>query len=177
MWLESRRQWQARNTAIAPAALAKPAVASPGAVAAASGGGTSSDKPPKDFPQWADQIEIYNKRLLGGERREFPVKELLGAEEVLARLWHEHTKSNMYKALTLGEIISRRTWAAGGELNGLALKRQSAQSSSALKVVGDEIHTIEEKVGAEKHCAPPRGPHCGSTTRCASGRQPQYGTL
>ena len=51
----------------------------------------------------------------------------------------------MYKALTLGEIISRRTWAAGGELNGLALKRQTAQSSSALKVVGDELHTVEEK--------------------------------
>ena len=45
----------------------------------------------------------------------FPVKELLGAEEVLARLWHEHTKSKMYKALTLGEILCRRTWAAGGE--------------------------------------------------------------
>ena len=65
--------------------------------------------------------------------------------KVLARLWHEHTESKMYKALTLGEILCRRTWAAGGELNGLALKRQTAQSSSALKVVGDELHTVEEK--------------------------------
>ena len=34
------------------------------AVASAFSGETSSDKPPKDFPQWADQIELYNKRLL-----------------------------------------------------------------------------------------------------------------
>ena len=33
---------------------------------------------------------------------------------------------------------------SGGELNGLALKRQTAQSSSALKVVGDELHAVEE---------------------------------
>ena len=147
MWLKARRQWQARNTAIDPTALAKPAAASPGAisVATAAPGGASSDKPPNNFPQWADQIELCNNRLLGGQRREFPVKELLGAEEVLARLWHEHTKSKMYKALTLGEILCRRTWAAGGKLNGLALKRQTAHSSSALKVVGDELHAVEEK--------------------------------
>ena len=45
----------------------------------------------------------------------------------------------------LGEILSRRTWAAGGELNGLALKRQTAQPSSTLNFVGDELHTVEKK--------------------------------
>ena len=74
LWLEARRQWQARNTAIDPATVAKPAVATPGAlsVATASGGGSSSHKPPKDFPQWADQIELYNKRLLGGRAPRVP---------------------------------------------------------------------------------------------------------
>ena len=44
---------------------------------------------------------------------------------------------------TRGPRCTRRSlWtrrAAGGELNGLALKRQTAQPSSALKVVGDEL--------------------------------------
>ena len=46
------RPWRLR----APGALS---------VATASGGGSFSDKPPRDFPQWADQIELYNKRFSG----------------------------------------------------------------------------------------------------------------
>ncbi|CAE7502066.1 unnamed protein product, partial [Symbiodinium pilosum] len=69
----------ARNTAIDAATVAKPAVPTLGAlsVATAFGRRSFSEKVRKDFPQWADQIELYNKRLLGSERREFPVKELL----------------------------------------------------------------------------------------------------
>ena len=43
-------------------------------------------------PPWAAAPRTSRPRTC----REFPVKELLGAEEVLARLWHEHTKSKMY---------------------------------------------------------------------------------
>ena len=42
----------------------------------------------------------------------------VGAEKVLARVWHEHVESKMYDALTWGQIdLQRRTLAASGDLN------------------------------------------------------------
>ena len=64
MWLEARRQWQAHNQPIAPVAVARPATPSTGGITVSPAPPRGSDKPPKDFPQWADQIELYNKRLL-----------------------------------------------------------------------------------------------------------------
>ena len=55
-------------------------------------------------------MESYNAKLLDGRRRKFPTDMLVGAEEVLARLYHEHTKSKLYTPLSLGEILSRRTF-------------------------------------------------------------------
>ncbi len=142
MWLEARRQWAAHNQPVAPPAPAVPAL--PAASAQAVQPTPPSEKPPKDFPQWAAQLEKYNSRLLGGQRRKFPAEQLLGAEEVLARLWHERTRTFMYKALTLGEILCRRTWAAAGDLNNLAIKRNSAVATS-LRVVGDKLESVDER--------------------------------
>ena len=55
-------------------------------------------------------MEAYNAKLLDGKRRKFPTDMLVGAEEVLARLYHEHTKSELYMPLGLGEILSHRTF-------------------------------------------------------------------
>ena len=58
---------------------------------------TSADeKPPKHFLAWAHCVENYNAKLLDGKRRTFRTDMLVGAEEVLARLYHEHTKSKLY---------------------------------------------------------------------------------
>ena len=97
-------------------------------------GGRRSGGPAVAAPAPAPAKAAQGLPAMGGSDRalrEFPVKELLGAEEVLARLWREHTKSKMYKALTftLTEIVSRRTWVVRGELNGLALKRQTVPCS------------------------------------------------
>ncbi|OLP87851.1 hypothetical protein AK812_SmicGene30888 [Symbiodinium microadriaticum] len=61
--------------------------------------------------------EVFEDRLLDGKSRTFPVQELLGAEEILARMWFEHTVSRMYTLVSLGEIVSRRTWTPGRVLN------------------------------------------------------------
>ena len=91
------------------------------------------DRPPKT-PAWNQQVNTYEERRLDGKRRVFPAHELLGAEEVLARMWFEHTTSKM-SPVTLGEIVSRRTWTAARTLNPLALSRTtSAATSKALRL-------------------------------------------
>ena len=53
-------------------------------------------------------MENYNAKLLDSKRRRFPTNTLVGAEEVLARLYHEHTKSKLYTPQT-----SERSCQAG----------------------------------------------------------------
>ena len=48
-------------------------------------------------------METCNAKLLDGERRSFPTDMLVGAEEILARLYHEHTKSKLYSRSTSGK--------------------------------------------------------------------------
>ena len=65
----------------------------------------------------------------------------MGAESVLARLWHEHTRTKLYTPLGLGEILARRTFTASGELNPLVLGKNSSTASSnqALRLLGQEF--------------------------------------
>ena len=85
---------------------------------------TADEKPPKQFSAWAQCVETYNAKLLDGKRRKFPTDRLLeaevGAEEVLARLYHKHTKSKLYTPFGLGEILSRRTFTPEKSMNPLA---------------------------------------------------------
>ncbi|OLP91089.1 hypothetical protein AK812_SmicGene27264 [Symbiodinium microadriaticum] len=105
------------------------------------------DRPPKTFAAWTQQVTAFEDRLLDGKRRTFPVQELLGAEEVLARMWFEHTVTKMYTPVTLGEIVCRRTWTPGRVLNPLAAGRiQSAspgtRRSGVLANVGEFFHHL-----------------------------------
>ena len=84
----------------------------------------------KTFPAWNQQIKVFEDRLLDGKSRTFPVQELLGAEEILARMWFEHTVSRMYTLVSLGEIVSRRTWTPGRVLNPVAAVRAAKSASS-----------------------------------------------
>ena len=136
LFTEARRQWQAA-TATPPAlppgaspAAAAPATAPPATTTAA------DEKPPKTFSQWSAQVRSYEDKTIDGVKRTFPAEKLLGAEEVLARLWHEHTKSKDYKPLGIGEIVSRRTWTSGGDLNTMASsKSSSGAGGKTLKLV------------------------------------------
>ncbi|CAE7863082.1 eIF3-S7, partial [Symbiodinium necroappetens] len=112
LFVEARRQWDTFSQAptAPPAQPAASAAAQPPAGHSPPGSATPGhipDRPPKTFAAWTQQVKAYEDRLLDGKRRTFPVQELLGAEEVLARMWFEHTVTKMYTPITLGEILCR----------------------------------------------------------------------
>jgi len=82
----------------------------------------ASSKAPKELPNgvWLNLVQRYNDIELNGAKREFPEKQVLGAEAILARLYHEHTVSKAYTPLYLGEIVSHRSFTALNELNKVA---------------------------------------------------------
>ncbi|CAE7517835.1 unnamed protein product [Symbiodinium sp. CCMP2592] len=67
--------------------------------------------------------------LVGGEPREFPTIRLLGAEEILARMYWEHTARKLYTPVGLGELLAKRTFSSTGVVNPLATRRSAAASS------------------------------------------------
>ncbi|CAE7595796.1 unnamed protein product [Symbiodinium sp. CCMP2592] len=98
MWSEARRQWNEFSTPTpTPSTAAPPPATLPTMV---------GEKPPRTFPEWTDLVARYNAVQLGGEPRSFPAERLVGAEEVLARIHWEHTKSKLYTPLGLGEILA-----------------------------------------------------------------------
>ena len=135
LFVEARRQWDIFSqaptapppTTVAPAAAQTAAGNTPTSPAAAA---HIPDRPPKTFAAWTQQVTAYEEKLFDGKRRTFPVQELLGAEEVLARMWFEHTVTKMYTPVTLGEILCRRTWTPGRMLNPLAADRAAKSAGS-----------------------------------------------
>ena len=81
----------------------------------------SSDvgKAPKTLPKnyWADMVADYESVKINGENRKFPAHLLLGAEEVLARMVHEHQTSKIFTPVRLGEIIAVRNFTTTGQVN------------------------------------------------------------
>ena len=134
MWAEARKQWTTHIAVPAPAAPPAPAAGFPGAVVPALPG----DKPPKTFPEWGPLVKRYNEVTIAGEPRNFPTNLLLGAEEVLARMYFEHTKSKEYTAVGLGEILQRRTFTAAMEVNPLATRRHK-EKGQPIRVVDGEL--------------------------------------
>ena len=115
----------------------------------------------QDLPQWARQVERYNAITVDGRRRKFPERLLAGAEAILARLWHEHHKTKLYSPTALGEILSKRTFTATGEVNPLALPRKPTGTGQTLKIVGNELVATDD---------PPSGR--GSSPRLPTRRPP-----
>ena len=100
----------------------------------------------KHFSQWSTCVEAYNARLLDDKRRVFPTQLLLGAEEILARLHHEHHKSKVYTPL---EILSRRTFAADGTTT--AGRRTPPTASSGQGRVGGRLRKGVDTTLAHGH--------------------------
>ena len=117
-WSLARTSW---NKTMGAAATLTP-VATVAAPAASTGSSTSETKVPRTLPsgKWSELVETYNKVTLHGRNRQFPVRELLGAECVVARLWHERHVSRQYTPLQLGEILQHRSFSASGDINPLA---------------------------------------------------------
>ena len=140
LFTEAQRQWRAATST--PPTLPPKMLPAPTAPPAPTTAATSTDdRPPKHFAQWSAQVQAYEEKTVDGVKRVFPTEKLLGAEDVLARLWHEHTKTKKeYKPLGLGEIVARRTWTAGMDLNTMAAGRSSSSSGAkAIKLVDGNL--------------------------------------
>lgn len=98
-----------------------PTILPPGGVAVVAAT-TTTTKAPKQLDKsiWVAQLDKYNAVQINGINREFPTKLLIGAESVLARMYHEHTVSKMYTPTTLGEILTARSFTSTGRINSLA---------------------------------------------------------
>ena len=133
MWMLAKQSWQAAIVAATPPAPSAAVAASPSTAS------TTSDKVPKTLPPgtWQTLVRAYNSTQLHGRDRSFPVEELLGAECVLARMFHEHNVSKTYTPIGLGEIVRRRSFTAAGEVNPLA---KNVKKSPALSL--DDDHQI-----------------------------------
>eukprot|EP00435_Cladocopium_sp_Y103_P048273 s452_g14.t1 len=119
MWQEATVQWQLRLAA-APV-----------------------EKAPKSLPAqiWQKQIARYNGVTIEGRPRRFPEREVLGAEQILGRIWFEHTSSKCYTPVGLGELLERRSFTASGDVNPLQKQQKSGQ---ALRLVDDQLVHDEE---------------------------------
>ena len=117
-WSLARTSWHRTMTAAATPLPVTTPLATHGSAATS----TSETKVPRTLPpgKWSELIDTYNRVTLHGRNRQFPVRELLGAEGVVARLWHERHISKQYTPLQLGEVLQHRSFSASGDINPLA---------------------------------------------------------
>lgn len=130
MWSLAQQSWNHLMAAThAPVASAPPtapaATTSPTSTTA-----TGEPKVPKSLPPgtWNALVKQYQSIQLDGRDRVFPVTELIGAESVLARMFHELTVSGQFTPILLGEILQKRSFNAAGEVNPLLKSPRKAQT-------------------------------------------------
>ena len=145
VWQEANRAWQHRLSE----APGGPKTAAP-APAAASASTSSEDKVPKQLPSgvWNDGIRRYNAVEIQHIARRFPERELVGAQSVLARMHHEHSKTKLYTPTYLGEILQARSFTSTGDPNPLA--KPKADQRSTLVIEGDKLVQEPEKLWSPK---------------------------
>ncbi|CAJ1442579.1 unnamed protein product [Effrenium voratum] len=142
MWTEANLWWQHRQRRLT-LATSTPSATAPSGNASTSAASASDDRPPRTLPLgiWAAQIKRYNEVEVGGRTRQFPERELIGAEATLARLWHEHTKSKQYCPVPLGDILSKRHFQSTGEINPLAKQERKVM---AVTMDNDKLMAAED---------------------------------
>ena len=117
--------------AMLPASANPPSTQAPttSATTAGTAKAQASDKPPKTLPPnvWTDLVKKYNSVCLAGVPREFPERMLIGSETILARVHWEHTCSKLYSPVELGELLSKCSFTATGEVNMLATRKRKAR--------------------------------------------------
>ena len=106
---------------------------------------TTDQKAPKSLPPgvWSGLLRAYNTVQLGGEDREFPVVQVLGAEATIARMYWEKNTSALYPPVQLGEIVQRRSFTAGGDINPLA---RSPKKGTTLELTDDNTIITSDEV-------------------------------
>ena len=107
-------------------------------------GSTSKPAPnvPREIPPQELQklLKFYADTEIAGRQRDFPMKALVGAERVMARIWHETWISHQFTPTQLHEILEARCFDSSGSLNTLN-KELKAKSQSRL-TVDEEFNTI-----------------------------------
>ena len=143
MWSEAQLQWQERQASVLRSAAQPIAAAPSGTAPGSTVSSAPNDKIPKQLPAqvWQKQIARYNGITVDGRPRRFPEKEVLGAEQVLGRIWHEHTVSKIYTPVGLGELLQKRSFTAAGEVNPL---QKQAKATQLLRVQDDQIVQDED---------------------------------
>ena len=116
------------TTPTAPSASTAPAI-------------STDDKVPKTWPKGVYQQLITDYKVSTGNTKTFPEKIILGAEQVVIRMWHEHTVSKNYQAVGLGEIITKRTFTATGSVNSTAKRDKSDKTL----VLNPDDHTLVQQ--------------------------------
>ena len=89
--------------------------------------------------QWEEQVKKYENHWV--PPRKFPVKVLIGAESVLARILHEATSSRLFSPISIGEILKVRAWASSGLINNMALKKHD-EKILGWRRVGDSAELV-----------------------------------
>lgn len=138
MWSLARTSWARALSAATPVASPTPIPsATPGTTAAPVA--SAEPKVPKTLPPgvWSSLVQQYQQVQLGGQDRTFPVHELIGAECVLARMYHELTITKQFTPVLLGEVLQKRSFNAAGEVNPL---QKSPKKATTLTM--DEDHQL-----------------------------------
>lgn len=132
VWTLARTSWARSLQPTLPMATTAPAGSAPSATSAATP--TIETKIPKQLPagKWTELVEHYNQVTVAGRPRQFPTRELLGAEVILARVYHERFVTHLYTPLLLGELLQHRSFTASGEINPLAAKQNKKPVPLAL---------------------------------------------
>ena len=143
MWNLAKMAWNKHITQH-PVAASPPPTASVSATATSAATPTEQ-KAPKTLPPgvWSGLLRAYNSVQLAGEDREFPVLQVLGAEVTIARMHFEHTVSSLYSPIQLGELIQRRSFTAGGDINPLA---KSPKKGTTLELGDDNTLVATDEV-------------------------------
>ena len=87
----------------------------------------NKNKPPKFLAPgvWQDRIDAYETEWQN--KRNFPYKMLVGAEEILARLIWEKDTSKIFTPLKLGEVIAARSYNSCGNINHWASEKSTKE--------------------------------------------------
>ena len=135
-WSLARTTWSRYITPAAP-----PAAPATSTTSSTSGAAAADHKVPKCLPpgKWSELVAAYNNVTLHGKQRCFPVRELLGAEQVITRMWHERHVSKNYTPLQLGELLQARSFSASGEVNPLL----KSPKKTGVLLVDEERNLVE----------------------------------
>eukprot|EP00913_Durusdinium_trenchii_P007654 g7191.t1 len=143
LWQQCRHQvdqgGQAGGAISHPGGAQLPA---PGTTAADPASAKAAPPVPREIPPIELQklLKFYADTEIAGRKRDFPMRALVGAERVMARIWHERWITHQFTPVQLHEILESRCFDSSGSLNNL--NKELKAKPQARLAVDDEQNTI-----------------------------------